>query len=100
MKYLAPVVRFFVSLARPSPERDWRIVLAAALLLGAALIGNAIYFYVGLQSGAIIAPREPTRSPAPTLSRAELSRALDFYRARALNYEAGNIAVPSTANIR
>jgi hypothetical protein len=92
MKYLSSIVHWFTGLTRPVPSRDWHTVLVLILLLGAAVVGIALYFYLGLQSGAIIVPQAPTHVSPPSVSRDKLSKVLEVYQQRALNYNAGNFA--------
>lgn len=91
MKYLAPIVMFLRSLTRPAPARDWLIAVLLALLTGLGMIAVAIYFYFGLETGAIIVPKAPERVSPPAVSREALKQVLDAYHIRALNYQSGNV---------
>jgi hypothetical protein len=90
MKLIAPVVHWFKGLSRPVPSRDWSAVLILLIVLGVSLIGGALYFYIGIQSGAIIAPQAPPTTSPPSLSRDQLSKVIGKYQQRATNYKAGN----------
>lgn len=90
MNYLTPIFHWFKGLSRPVPSRDWHAVLVLIMLLGLAVVGVGLYFYIGLQSGAIIVPQTPVQVSPPSVSRDKLSKVLEVYQQRALNYEAGN----------
>ena len=100
MKYLSIIMRFVLSLTRPAPSRDWHIILTVVGLLGATMVGVALYFYIGLETGALITPVAPREGPPPSLSREALSRVLKVYEQRAVNYDAGNIPTPKTGSVK
>lgn len=89
MKYLVPVVRWFKGFSRPIPSRDWHVTLIVVVLVGVGMIGIALYFYIGIQSGAIIVPQAPPHKSPPSVSRDKLTEVLQVYEQRMLKYKAG-----------
>ncbi len=90
MKYFHALLAWLKHFSRPNPSRDWYAVLGTALICGTATIVAGLYWYVGLQSGAVIVPMAPAHVSAPSVSRTQLSNVINEYQARALNYQAGN----------
>jgi hypothetical protein len=90
MKYLSAIIHFFKSFARPVPARDWRVVIVVLMAVGVGLIGAGLYYYLGIQSGAIIVPESAPHKSPPTVSRDQLSKVLQEYEQRDVNYKSGN----------
>ena len=91
---LTHIRRFFEAIGRPYPARDWfvaLIFLAFALLLFTLF---ASYLFFGIESGSIINPPATSLPSAKALTRGDIQKTLEIYRARKLNYDANNF--PST----
>lgn len=91
-------ITFFTSLTRPHPLRDWYIILSISGMLFVVLLSVALYFFIGLQSGAIIVPKDGGGITSPNVSREDLRSAIDAYDERRLNFESDNIGVPDVSN--
>ena len=90
MNPLLRISRFFSSLKQAHPSRDWFLVLIflATLLLSLTLFASYLFF--GIESGSIVAPSHVATSSAPSVTRGEIGKVLESYRARKLNYNADN----------
>lgn len=90
MNTLTRIRHFFSSLGRPYPSRDWflALILLAVALLSFTLFASYLFF--GIESGAIINPAGTLPPAVKTLTRGDIQKTLDVYRARKLNYDANN----------
>ena len=84
------ILNWFKKFLVPNPTRDWASVLVIGLIIFVAAVGWGVYVFVGIKSGALIEAGSTTTTPPAPLSRAEIQKVLDIYRARAANYQAGN----------
>lgn len=93
-QYYQKALQYLKQFTRPYPVRDWYIVLVLNGVLFVATLGIALYFFIGLQSGAIIVPKDGNDVPAPSVSRDDLNQVLEKYKERELNFESENIDTP------
>ena len=93
MNPLLRISRFFSSLKEPHPSRDWlfTLIFLATLLLSLTLFASYLFF--GIESGSIVTPSTVATSSAPSVTRGEIEKVLESYRARKLNYNANNFLV-------
>lgn len=98
MEYLKIFSSVFHKLTNPYPLRDWYILLTGSAAIALVLIGIAIYFFVGIQSGFIIGERTDVDTKSPTVSREKLSQILETYEKRRVNFEAGNFSMPKVSD--
>ena len=83
------------SITTPHPSRDWYGAVALALIVGLGLVGGAGYYFVGIQSGAIIVPARADTQPLPTISAPALNTIVAAYEARTVHYTDGTILATS-----
>ncbi len=95
MKVPVPSIR---SIMTPHPGRDWFVALLIVVLIGLGLAGVALYYFIGLESGAIASEGVGATTPTPSVSRADLEKVLTLYKTRALNYQSGNIRTPNVSD--
>lgn len=98
MKFIEPFTVFFHTLTRPFPSRDWYLSLGSTAVLGAVLIAIAVYFFIGIQSGAIIAPQGTEAPPSINISREGLQKTIGVYDVRVLNFESANYHTPDISD--
>ena len=98
MQYITRIKTFFASLMNPYPVRDWYLVLSVAVVVMTALVGLSVYFFIGIQAGFIVGGQSDSEGAAPSVSREGLSRTLDRYEVRTVNFTENNYPVPNTTD--
>ena len=92
MEYLNNIWEWIKTFGTPYPRRDWMTVLGVCSIIGIILIGFAGYIFFGIQTGSLVAASVPEGVvPAPSVSRAQMTKVLAEYGQRATNYNAQNI---------
>jgi hypothetical protein len=94
MRFLNHLTIVAQSLLTPQPARDWYLVLLLGICTGTALFGIALYLFLGIQIGFVIAPSAPPEESRTSVSRAGLEEALSQYQQRSTNFDAGYYASP------
>ena len=98
MGFITHIIDSLRALSRPFPMRDWSLIVAFAWFVAVALIGIAVYFFIGIQSGAIIVPHAEPSAPGVSVSREGLKKTLETYDTRKLNFDSGNIKAPDVSD--
>ncbi|GEM_PF-1119885 len=99
-KFMTSLRSFLASLTRPYPARDWFVVLCVVLVafLGSVLFAG--YLLVGIRSGGIIRPTESEGPPQPAVTKGDIEKVLEAYRARRVNFQARNLPVQTLKDPR
>lgn len=98
MKLITNILNFFTSFKEPRPPRDWIVILCLIFAVLIALVGWAIFLFLGIRSGAIIGSAEGQEVATPTVTRGELQEALDHYQKKEANFDARNYPTPSLSD--
>lgn len=98
MKYLKHISNMLALLVKPYPLRDWYIILGLSFIVFVVLAIMSVNFFIGIRSGSIVpdANIEPKR--LPTVSRKTLEDVVSLYETKQVNYDAGNITLPSAVD--
>lgn len=94
MKYFKRIIAIVGSLSSPHPLRDWVLVLTVNVLILIVLVGIAVQFFFGIQSGNSIGSRSPERLIIERIPQTELETLVQTLEKRRSAYEAGTISVP------
>jgi hypothetical protein len=84
---------FLASLTRPYPARDWFVVLILVFAAFAGSVFFAGYLLIGIRSGDAISPASAEIQSQPSVTKGDIQKTLEMYRARRVNYEAHNLSV-------
>jgi hypothetical protein len=84
------VLDWFKTFGKPNPTRDWLSILAISTVIFIAGAAWAGYIFLGIQTGSLIQAGSDAHKPPAPISRAEIQKVLDLYRARVANYQAQN----------
>lgn len=98
MTLLTHFIAALKRLSRPLPARDWALATLASMVVTIVLMGVALYYYVGLQSGSIIVTHGEPTTDRPSVSKTALTAILTTYQDRARSFESGTIRVPKATD--
>ena len=97
-RFLQKILGYIKQLSTPFPTRDWYVVLVFSIIVFSILLATALYFFIGIQSGVIITPKESEQIPTPSVSRESINSVLETYNEIKLNFDSGNVKVPDVSN--
>ena len=94
MKKITDILNsFLASLTRPYPARDW---FAALIVVFIAFLGSVFYagyLLIGIQTGGAIHATPSEQQSQPSVTKGDIQKVLETYRARRVNYEAHNLPI-------
>ncbi|MEK7063657.1 MAG: hypothetical protein AAB955_03135 [Patescibacteria group bacterium] len=88
---LAVVTNWLKRMGTPYPARDWLVAVTTGALIVLAGIGIAAYLFLGVRTGTLIEAGTPRGTPPEPVPRQEMSRVLERYGIRLVNYDSANV---------